>query len=147
MDGDGNASEWVVAQSLPPEPLTAYALGSHFSEAGRDGWSAETTDDGQSFIPMKWVAQAKPSGANFGGTPNQVGGVEGYWKGADGTKVGRGWQQAAPSTCSVRTWTAPVAGRVRVVGRAFRDVYRQALGEGLGMRILVNTRQVWRRRR
>ncbi len=143
IDGDDNVSGWTVAQTLPNEPLTFSALGGHFAEDGREGWSTETTTDGKTFSPMTWVPPAKSPAGDLGGTPNQPGGVEGYWEGAGGARVGRGWQQASASTLCVRTWRAANTGRLRVVGRAFKDAYRQTLGQGLRVRILHGTRQVW----
>ena len=144
VDGDGNVSPWTVAKPLAGERLEANALGGHFREAGREGWSAEATTDSQTFIPMTFVPPAKNPAGNVGGTGNQPGGVEGYWE-APGTtaRVGRGWQQASPTADCVRTWTAPQAGRIRVLGRAVKEYYRNKAGEPLPVRILHNSRQVW----
>ncbi|MBI2300423.1 MAG: hypothetical protein HYU66_16030 [Armatimonadetes bacterium] len=143
VDGDGNASPWTPAEPLPDEPLTASALGGHFAEPGRDGWSAETTTDNRTFVPMTWVAPVKTPAGDMGGTPNQVGGVEGYWEGAGTARVGRGWQQASATALCVRSWTAPRAGTVRVVGRAIREWYRQEREARLWVRILSGTEPVW----
>ena len=72
---------------------------------------------------MTWVPAARNPAADFGGTPNQRGGVEGYWEGPGGARVGRGWQQASKTEACVRAWTAPQAGTVRIVGRAMREYY------------------------
>lgn len=143
VDGDGNASDWTPVQPLPGGEDTYAALGGHFPEAGRDGWSAETTTDGQTYAAMTFVPPARNPAGDLGGTPNQPGGVEGYWEGPGGARVGRGWQQASPETASVRTWTAPKAGTVRIVGRAMKECYRQAMGKPLRARILCGDRQVW----
>ncbi len=103
--------------------LTFAALGGHFAQSGRDGWSEETTADNRVFTPMTWVPPAKNPAADFGGTPNQRGGVEGYWEGFGGSRVGRGWQQASKTEGCVRAWTAPKAGTIRIVGRAMREYY------------------------
>ena len=144
VDGDGNVSPWTVAKPLSGERLEANALGGHFREAGREGWSAEATTNSQTFIPMTFIPPAKNPAGNVGGTGNQPGGVEGYWE-APGTtaRVGRGWQQASPTADCVRTWTAPQAGRIRVLGRAVKEYYRNKAGEPLPVRILHNSRQVW----
>jgi hypothetical protein len=123
VDGDGNASGWTVAEPTADEPLLFAALGGHFSQSGRDGWSEETTADNRVFKPMTWVPPARNPAADFGGTPNQRGGVEGYWEGVGGSRVGRGWQQASKSEGCVRAWTAPKPGTVRIVGRAMREYY------------------------
>lgn len=143
VDGDGNASEWTVAQPLSGGELTYSALGGHFAEAGREGWSAETTSDGVNFQAMSWVPPIKNPAADFGGTPNQIGGVEGYWEGPSGARIGRGWLQAATDVACVRAWTAPHAGTVRIIGRAMKECYHQGFGAPLHVRILHNTEQVW----
>ena len=75
--------------------------------------------------------------------PNQPGGVEGYWEGKNGARVGRGWQQAASDTACVRTWVASNAGQVRVLGRATKEYYHRALGMNLRAQIMLNDRVVW----
>jgi hypothetical protein len=143
VDGDGHVSPWTVAEPLPGSAASFAALGGLFAESGRDGWGAETSTAGQTFAPMAWVPPAKSPAGDLGGTPNQPGGVEGYWEGPSQTRVGRGWQQAAPDAECIRTWTAPAAGTVRVTGRAMREYYRQALGGPLQVRILHNAEQAW----
>jgi hypothetical protein len=143
VDADGNSSDWTTAEPLPNEPREAAALGGLFSEAGREGWSAETTSDGRTYEPMRWVPPAKPSSGDTGGTANQPGGAEGYWEAATQARVGRGWQQAAAAAACVRTWTAPQAGEVRVVGRVTKEYYRRNDGLPLRARILHGERQVW----
>jgi hypothetical protein len=143
VDGDGNASDWRVAESTMDEPATFAALGGHFAESGHDGWSAETTTNRQAFAPMTWVPPAQNPAADFGGTPNQSGGVEGYWEGPGGSRVGRGWQQASQTEGCIRAWTAPKAGTLRIVGRAMREYYHRALGGPLQVKILHGQQQIW----
>jgi hypothetical protein len=143
VDGDGNASGWTMAEPTAGEPRTFWALGGHFSQPGRDGWNAETTTDHEAFVPMTWAPPAQNPAADLGGTPNQRGGVEGYWEGRDAARVGRGWQQASSKEACVRMWKAPQAGTVRVVGRAMREYYHRNLGGPLKVRILLDRRQVW----
>ena len=143
VDGDGNASDWRVAESTTDEPVTFDALGGHFAESGRDGWSAETTTDGQTVTRMTWVPPANNPAADFGGTPNQRGGVEGYWESAGAARVGRGWQQASPTDACARTWMAPQSGTVRVVGRVMREYYHRSQGGMLQVKLLHGQRQVW----
>ena len=143
VDGDGETSAWTPAKPLAGGPDVYATLGGHFPEAGRDGWSAETTTDGITFAGMKWVPPAKSAAGDIGGTPNQAGGVEGYWEGPGQARVGRGWQQASPEAGCVRAWTAPKAGTVTVVGRAMKECYRQAMGEPLHVRILHGEKQAW----
>jgi len=143
LDGDDNASAWTEAVRLADEPLTACALGGLFPEQGRQGWRAETTTDGATYLPMSWVSPPKTASADESGTPNQRGGVEGCWEGEGGARIGRAWMQASLTSCCVRTWVAPVAGRVRVVSRVMKEWYRQAAGAPLRARILHGDRQVW----
>lgn len=142
-DGEGRTSGWTDAVPMNDGPDGYAALGGHFPEAGRDGWNAETTTDESAFVGMTWVPPAKSPAGDTGGTPNQAGGVEGYWEGPGQARVGRGWQQASPEVASVRSWTAPATGTVKVVGRAMKECYRQAMGEPLRVRILQNVKQVW----
>ncbi|HPO11934.1 MAG TPA: malectin domain-containing carbohydrate-binding protein [Candidatus Hydrogenedentes bacterium] len=143
VDGDGNVSDWTPVQPLPETQNAYAALGGHFSEAGRDGWQAESTTDGQTFSGMTWVPPAKNPAGDFGGTPNQPGGVEGYWEGPGGARVGRGWQQTSTETMCVRAWTAPADGVVRILGRAMKECYHQAMGEPLRVHILTGTQKIW----
>jgi len=143
VNGAGKASEWREAIWIAGEPLTFEALGGHFPVVGREGWWAETTEDGKKFYPMAWVGPAEDPSADLGGTPNQRGGVEGYWEGSSLARLGRGWQQASALVACVRSWAAPKSGRVRVVGRAVKEWYRRALGESLRVRILCNEKQIW----
>lgn len=143
VDGNGNTSEWTAAEPSSSGTDEFWALGGHFPEAGRDGWSAEATTDNHTFAAMTWVAPAKSPAGDFGGTPNQPGGVEGYWEGLGGARVGRGWQQASREAVCVRSWTARRAGTVQVAGRAIKECYRQAMGQPLHVRILRNETHVW----
>ncbi len=143
VDTDGNASDWLAAQPLRDEPLEAASLGGHFSQAGREGWLAETTNDGHRYTPMHWVPPAKDPAGDTGGTANQIGGAEGYWEGAGGARIGRGWQQAASEGACARSWIAAQAGTVRVLGRAVKEYYRRNDGQSLRVRILKGDTQVW----
>ncbi|MDD4891227.1 MAG: malectin domain-containing carbohydrate-binding protein, partial [Phycisphaerae bacterium] len=145
VDGNGISSPWTEARRIDGEPATFEALGGHFPVAGREGWSAECCADGRTFVPMTWVPPANNPAADVGGTPNQRGGVEGYWEGAGGARVGRGWQQASTAADCARAWTAPKDGIVAVVGRAVKEWYRFEKGGPLPVRILLNDRKVWPR--
>ncbi len=143
INGEGQVSDVREAVWIAGEATVFEALGGHYSQAGRDGWSAETTTEGTTFAPMAWVPPAKNPAADLGGTPNQPGGVEGYWEGAGQARVGRGWQQASGEGACVRAWTAPQAGRIRVAGRAVKEWYRQQHAGALQVRMLHNAGQVW----
>jgi hypothetical protein len=143
VDGDGNASDWCEAAPLADETLVAAALGGHFPVAGRDGWKAEASTDGHQFQPMTWIPAPHTPGADFGGTAQQPGGVEGYWEAEKTARVGRGWQQASTTAQCVRTWIAPKAGSIRVVGRAMKEYYHRDKGSPLRVRILCNDQVIW----
>ena len=147
IDGDGNASPWTEAVSLDDEPLCYSALGGHSSTKDADGWSAEVSTDGRTFSGMRFV---RPAGTpfvdwspGFVGGSNQIGGLEGYWEGAKTARVGRGWQEASHTALCARTWTAPQAGMVRIVGRAMKEHYRRDRGGPLRVRVLHGETPVW----
>jgi len=143
VDADGNTSQWADAAPIGHEPLAYAAMGGHFARSGREGWSAETSADGQNFTEMTWVAPAKCPAGDFGGTPNQPGGIEGYWEGPGQARMGRGWQEVSAEVLCARVWTAPTAGTVRILGRAMKEFYRQGKGQPCRVKILQGTRQIW----
>jgi hypothetical protein len=142
VDMDDRTSGWTVATRLPDEPFVAWALGGHFLEAGRDGWSVEHMES-TCWQPMAWVPRPFSAAGDHGGTGRQPGGVEGWWEATDGARVGRGWQQAGSSGACARLWTVPASGEYRIVGRPVKERYRQEIGGLLRVRILVNDRQAW----
>lgn len=133
VDGDDNPSAWQSATRLPEEGSEFQALGGHFERTGQDGWSAETSVDGETFQPMTWV----PPGA-----PGERGSLDGYWEGAGTARVGRGWQQSSTSAQCIRAWTATESGTVRVIGRAAKEFFHR-YGSTLRARILLGTKRVW----
>ena len=143
VDGDGNASAWKgIDMVLPGED--AYAvLGGHYAQAGQNGWDAAYSVDGTTDTPMNFIPPIKNPAGDFGGTPNQIGGVEGYWEGAGSARIGRGWQQASAEAQCVRIWTAQKPGTVRIVGRAMKECYHQSMGDALRVKIQHNTNQLW----
>ena len=132
-----------MAEPTADEPMTFASLGGHFGQAGRDGWSEETTADNRVFTQMTWVPPARNPAADFGGTPTNAAESKGYWEGPGGSRVGRGWQQASKTEGCVRTWTAPKAGTVRITGRAMREYYHRAQGGSLKVAILHGQQQIW----
>jgi hypothetical protein len=63
-----------------------------------------------------------------------------FWTGPDWTRVGLDWHHPGENTPSVRRFTAPRDGRVRVTGRVFK---RHLDGDGIRARIAHNDREVW----
>jgi hypothetical protein len=143
VDGDGNRSLWRKAQKIEGESLQFSALGGHFDEMGRNGWSAEISTDLKTFTPMTWVPPEKNPAADLGGTPNQTGGIEGYWQAGACARIGRGWQQASSDVYCVRTYTVQANGVVRVTGRAMKEWYHQNKGCDLRVCMLHNGHCVW----
>ncbi|MHB8971423.1 MAG: malectin domain-containing carbohydrate-binding protein [Pirellulaceae bacterium] len=142
IDGDGNVSGWTTASATVQDVLVYSTLGGHSGQSGLNGWKAEYSSDGSSFAEMTWVPKGSlyPVWADI---VRQPGGAEGYWQAAETARVGHGWQQASNGAECARTWIAPKAGNVRVVGRAMKDVYHQDKGGQLRVRILLNDAQVW----
>ena len=144
VDGDGNTSDWAPAAALAGEPMEYAVLGSQtLRTGGCDGWSGETTADGQTFLPMTWRPPAKRPSADLGGTPNQPGGAEGWWEGPAEARLGRGWQHASASVACARTWVAPQAGTIEIIGRVMKEYYHRDQGGPLRARILKGVRQIW----
>ncbi len=143
VDGDGNVSAWKsLDMKLPGEDAYA-ALGGHFAKAGQNGWSAVCGVDGKDDTPMNFIPPIKNPAGDFGGTPNQIGGVEGYWEGAGSARIGRGWQQASAEVQCVRVWTSQKSGTVRILGRAMKECYHQSMGSALQVKIQQNALQIW----
>jgi hypothetical protein len=142
VDGDGNASDWVNAAAASGGQDAFSALGGLFADAGRDGWSAETLNADGAATSMTFTPPVKNPAGDFGGTPNQVGGVEGYWEGG-GARIGRAWQSASTSVSCARVWIAPKPGKLRITGRAMREFYHAAMGGALSVKITRNDAQVW----
>ena len=136
VDGDGNVSDWTPAQGLSGEPETYSALGGLFPTVGRDGWSARTSSNGETFEPMTWKEEKLKTG-NGGVIPNY-----GCWTGAKTAQVGRGWQRTSKDAQCVRTWTAPKAGTVRIMGRVMKDFFNDK-SDTLRVRIQHGVKPIW----
>lgn len=117
-------------------------LGGFGKDMGRSGWRAEFSPDGNSFEPMKWVPPAKSALADIGGTPNQVGGIEGYFEGGACGRVGRGWMQADVAGFAALSFAVPRDGRLAVSGRAMKEFYHRAAGGSQAAFVLLNGRKV-----
>ena len=143
IDGDGNTSGWIPAVKIPGEPTTVSSLGGLFSEMGREGWCAEVATNGLNFKPMTWINPPKTSSADEGGTPNQPGGIEGWWEGTGGARLGRAWMQSSREASCVRTWVASKPGTIKITSRVMKEWYRQSVGTPLHTRILHGRKQIW----
>ena len=132
------ASKWVTGEYLGGESVVYSTLGSHGESIEKMNWRAETSPDLKSFIPMKWIAAAANPGADQGGTPNQEGGIEGYFEGGISAKIGRGWQQASPDVYCVRSFVAPFDGGIKLTGRAVKEWYHSEYGSDLEACVMKN---------
>ena len=137
--GYGNRiGEWVDGEYLEGESLVYSTLGAHGENLEKMNWKAELSYDLINFLPMKWIPPAKEPGADQGGTPNQDGGIEGYFEGGQCAKIGRGWQQASPDAYCVRTFMAPFAGKITLTGRAVKEWYHSEYGSDLEVSVMKN---------
>ncbi len=126
---NGSASKFALARHIADEVFSAQALGNHGKAMGLEGWYAESSQNLKTFVPMEFVEPVNTPLADIGGTPNQEGGMEGYWQ-AGQARVGRGWQKAASDAYCVRKWVSTVDGQVRITGRATSEWYhRPACGD------------------
>jgi len=134
------ATTWTNAEKVASNSSLVYSsLGDHGENFGINGWSAETSVDLKTFDAMKWTPAARFPGADFGGTPNQVGGIEGYWEGAQCAKVGRGWFQASPDAYCVKSFTVSVPGNITLTGRAVKEWYHSEYGSDIEVCVLKNS--------
>ena len=137
--GYGNRiSEAVIGEYLEGESIVYSTLGAHGENLKKMNWCAETTEDLKTFTPMKWIPAEKEPGADQGGTPNQPGGIEGYFEGGKCARVGRGWQQASPDVYCVRSFVAPFDGNVKLTGRAVKEWYHSEYGSDLLVCVMKN---------
>ena len=137
--GFGDAvGEWVDGEFLDGENIVYSTFGAHGEDIAKLNWGAETSEDLKTFTPMKWIPAEKEPGADQGGTPNQVGGIEGYFEGGLCARVGRGWQQASPDTYSTRSFIAPFSGRINLTGRAVKEWYHSEYGSDLEVSVMKN---------
>ncbi|HBP37207.1 MAG TPA: hypothetical protein DD640_00375 [Clostridiales bacterium] len=142
IDTEGKASPWTKASPISGEPLELSAMGGHGPEDA-SGWHAEYSYDLEEYIPMQWIPPAANPAGDFGGTPNQPGGIEGWWQGPGSVRIGRGWQQADSAAYCVRTLAVPCTGKAHVTGRATKEWYHQTAGQDLRVCILHNLSRVW----
>jgi hypothetical protein len=97
--------------------------------AGKGGWFYEqqTADPAESH----YRALTYSTGTWYGST---------FWTGPDWTRVGKDWHHPGENTASVRRFTVPRDGRVRVAGRVGK---LHLEGDGIRALILHGEQQVW----
>jgi len=66
-----------------------------------------------------------------------------FWAGPDWTRVGRNWHHPGQETPSVRRFSAPRDGKVRITGRAFKLDTNGGGGDGVRLLVRHGDRLVW----
>jgi len=139
----GARSPWQTAQKLSADEGEVYsALGLFGNDMGTSGWHAEFSKDLTTFEPMTFVPPADCPYADLGGTPNQQGGIEGWWVGGKCGKVGHGWMQATSDGWCVRSFVCPHDGNVLITGRAMKEWYHREVAGELKAGVLHNGKLV-----
>ncbi|HOX40472.1 MAG TPA: hypothetical protein PL033_21035 [Candidatus Brocadiia bacterium] len=65
-----------------------------------------------------------------------------YWTGPDWTRVGRDWHHPGENTPSIRTFTTPKDGRIKISGRIYKADTNG--GDGVCLRILRGAIPIWK---
>lgn len=121
------------------EQASCYSALGAFGDFGeRSLWRAEYSSDLIHFSPMNFVPPADNPMADYGGTPNQTGGIEGWYEAGICARVGHGFQQASPDVYSIRSFVCPKSGLVRVSYHAYREWYHRFEGNDLRYVFLHN---------
>lgn len=66
-----------------------------------------------------------------------------YWGGPDWTRVGRNWHHPGADTPSIRCFTVPEDGRIRISGRAYKADTNNGGGDGVRLSISLNEKDLW----
>ncbi len=142
VDYDGNRSEWKHASLLRRSEKKVWsALGVFHQNMEESGWTAEYSYDLEIFYRMEFIAPEHTPMADYYGTPNQKGGIEGWWTGGKCAKIGHGWQQASSDVYCARTFLCPENGEVSVTGRAVKEWYHNKSGDDLTV-IVYHNREI-----
>lgn len=126
VDGDGNRSPMVVAESIAGDPETYTALGGFSPTQGANQWKYEEAIEGISFREMRW----------------DCGGYEGRWVGSGLATIGRIWMQPGAQSDVSRTLVAPANATLTISGSIRKDPSAEN-GHTIKARILHNDRQIW----
>ncbi len=126
VDGDGNRSAAVAAQTAPGDGDSYEALGDFAPTQGANNWTYEESVDGENYRPLDW----------------QNGGYEGFWAGSGLGRIGRIWMQPSAGTDLARTFHAPDAGVLNISGEFKKDPSAEQEAS-VYVRILHNDRQIW----
>jgi hypothetical protein len=126
VDGDGNRSASVAAQTKPGESPTYEALGDFSPTQSANQWEYEETVDDGSYRDLIW----------------DKGGYEGRWTGSGLGRIGRIWMQASAQYDLSRTFIVPAAGTLSTAGGIRKDPSAENQASCF-VRILLNSSQVW----
>jgi hypothetical protein len=126
VDGDGNHSPSVAAQTIAGEPQTYEALGDFSPTQSVDHWTYEEAVEDGSYRNLVW----------------DKGGYEGRWTGSGLGRIGRIWMLPSAQYDLSRTFLAPMSGVVDISGLIRKDPSAENQASCF-VRILQNSRQIW----
>jgi hypothetical protein len=126
IDGDGNQSPAVTAQSAGSSPQVYEALGDFSPTQSAQSWVYEEQLEDNSYRQLAW----------------DKGGYEGRWTGSGLGRIGRIWMQPSAQYDLSRTLVVPVAGVVSTSGVIRKDPSAENRASCF-VRILRNSEQVW----
>ena len=138
VDGDGNASAWVEAETIAGEPETYTAFAGYGPSQGFRGWHYEVTQDQKAYEALPIfdapMYNARPDG-----------GFDGRWSDRYGIAVlGRTFMRPGPTHDLARTFVTAREGKATLSGTVKKDpTLGVRLSEGCRVKIMVNERQVW----
>lgn len=139
---NGVESAKTIAEKTNDDPFVVSALGNHSDNMHHKSWSAEYSYDLVNYENMDFIPPENCPLADLGGTPNQIGGIEGYFEAVGGARVGRGWQQTSKEVYCVRKYTVQKDGKYHISSRIVRDWYHQKSGGKVSACILLNNQKL-----
>ena len=125
VDGDGNRSSLVAAETTAGDPELHQPLGEFTPTQGAHGWKYEQTSGAQNYEQLTW----------------QNGGYEGFWAGSGLGRIGRIWAQPSASKEIARTFVVPRTCSANLSGQLQKDP--SAGSEPVLVRIEHNAKQIW----
>jgi hypothetical protein len=126
VDGDGNRSSLVAAQSLPGDPESHESLGEFSQTQNENGWRYEQSFAAPHYEELTW----------------QPGGYEGAWAGSGLGRVGRIWIQPSAAAEIARTFVVDKEAIATLSGQIQKDPSADPALRSL-VRIEHNEKQIW----
>ncbi len=143
VDLNRNETAAVTARRIGSCAAWWSAVGGYTTEVNTfGGFSYAYSEDGKTFLPMKRLQSPGTAGFDLGGTPNRIGGFEGYFEASGNTRIGRGWHQIG-DTVAARVYTADRDQTVRVTGHVMRNYYHNAVDHPVRVSIWRNAEKLW----